>query len=225
MKLIIAGCEYTGKTTLGKRIETWIEETMGKTLIGFHDHFTFPDVGHEEMMPEEYEQVRALSPRLKTMFQNHQMWYHLNSTFLYDHDNLLIGFHVENAVYGPLYYGYDDDGTPESIARHVDMYLMEHAPDTIMVLLKASPDEIKSRMKASPHSHGVLKEDDVEHVIGRFDEEFGRSLIRYKFVIDTTDKTPDQTFATFLDEVHPHMRQEDQVRILARKVVQEEAQS
>ncbi len=221
MKLIITGCEYAGKTTLSKRVQAWIEETMGKPLVGFHDHFTFPDVAHEEMSPEEYDQVRALSPRLKTMFQNHQMLYHLNSSFLYDHDNLLIGFHLENAIYGPLYYGYADDGVPESIARHVESDIMHHAPDTIMVLLKASPDAIKERMKDAPHPRGAVQEQDVEHVLQRFDEEFGRSLIRYKFVIDTTTKTPNQTFAAFLNEVQPHMRQEDQVRILARKAVRE----
>ena len=42
MNLIIIGCEYAGKTPLGKRIEAWIESAMGKPLIGFHDHFTIP---------------------------------------------------------------------------------------------------------------------------------------------------------------------------------------
>lgn len=221
MKLIITGSEYTGKTTLGKRVEAWIEETMGKPLIGFHDHFTFPDVAHEEMSPEEYDQIRALSPRLKSMFQNHQILYHINSSFLYDHDNLLIGFHLENAIYGPLYYGYPDDGVPETVSRVVESHIMQHAPDTIMVMLKASPDAIKSRMKDAPHPRGILQEADVDHVLQRFDEEFARSLIRYKLVIDTTTKTPNQTFAKFLTEVQPHLRQEDQMRILARKAIRE----
>ena len=219
MNLIIIGCEYAGKTTLGKRIEEWIESAMGKPLIGFHDHFTIPDIGHGDLTDEEYEQVRALSPKLKSMIQNHQIIYHLNSSFYYDRDNLLIGAHIENAIYGPLYYGYEDDGTPEQVARVVDGHIMEHARDTILVLLKASPEAIRARMKESPHPRGVLQDKDVEHVLARFDEESKQSLIRYTISIDTTNQTPDQTFQEFLEKVQPLMREGDQVRMLAHKAL------
>ncbi len=135
------------------------------------------------------------------------------------HDNLMVGFHIENAIYGPLYYGYPDDGAPEAIARNVEGYIMEHARDTVMVLLKASPEAIRSRMTKSPHRLGVVQEEDIETVLRLFEEEFAHSLIRYKFQIDTTEKTPDETFGKFLKQVQPLMRQADQVRILARQAI------
>ena len=42
MRLIVIGCEYTGKTTLAARILQWIETNMGHPLCGWHDHFVLP---------------------------------------------------------------------------------------------------------------------------------------------------------------------------------------
>ena len=41
MRLIFVGCEYAGKTTLGKEVTAWIGRTKGggRTL---HDLFTIP---------------------------------------------------------------------------------------------------------------------------------------------------------------------------------------
>ena len=41
MKLIFVGCEYAGKTTLGKEVTAWIGRTTGGGR-SFHDHFTIP---------------------------------------------------------------------------------------------------------------------------------------------------------------------------------------
>ena len=220
MRLIITGCEYTGKTTLVKAVAAWIERTMGKSLVPYHDHFTIPNIGHGELTDEEYEQVRALSPRLKMMIQNHQMLYHLNTSFFGDHDNIMVGFHIENAIYGPLYYGYEDDGTAEAIARNTEGHIMEQASDMVMVMLKARPEVIARRMKDDPQLHGVLQEKDVEHVLKRFDEEFKASTIRYKFVLDTSDTTAEETFNQFVTEVQPLLRESDMLRMLTRRAVE-----
>ena len=220
MRLIIIGCEYAGKTTLVQQVHAWIERSMGPTIVPYHDHFTFPHITHGEMTDDEHEQVSALSPRLKAMVQNHQILYHLNSAFYADHDNIMVGFHIENAIYGPLYYGYEDDGTPEAIARNVEGHIMEHARDTIMVLVKASAEVIASRMEENPQPVGALRREHIELVLRRFEEEHSRSLIRYKFALDTSTSTPEKTFQEFLTNVQPLLRESDQIRILARRAME-----
>ena len=102
MRLILVGCEYAGKTTLANAIVGWIERTFGSSRT-FHDHFSLPC---NEFPVEEQEQLLALSPRLKEMFQRYMMNYHFHSAFYSDPDHNLVGFHLEEAVYAPLYYGY-----------------------------------------------------------------------------------------------------------------------
>ena len=137
-----------------------------------------------------------------------------------DHDNIMVGFHIENAIYGPLYYGYEDDGTAEAIARNTEGHIMEQASDMVMVMLKARPEVIARRMKDDPQLHGVLQEKDVEHVLKRFDEEFKASTIRYKFVLDTSDTTAEETFNQFVTEVQPLLRESDMLRMLTRRAVE-----
>jgi hypothetical protein len=41
VRLILVGCEYAGKTTLGNEITAWLGRTMGGRRT-FHDLFTVP---------------------------------------------------------------------------------------------------------------------------------------------------------------------------------------
>ena len=161
MRLILIGCEYAGKTTLATGIASWIEKTMGppipQGMPPFHDHFTFPAISHEELTDAEYDQIWALSPRLKSMIQNHQILYHLNPSFYRDHDNIMVGFHIEEAVYGPLYYGYGESSNSSAIARNIENHIIEKAPDTVLILVKASRDVIAQRMIDKPHPKEILK--------------------------------------------------------------------
>jgi len=223
MRLIITGCEYSGASTLAQSIAGWIEETLGppipQGMPPFHDHFTFPEIGHGDLTDEEYVQVNALSPKLKAMIQNHQIMYHMNDAFYADHDNIMVGFHIEDAVYGPLYYDYGHDGSRSSGARGVENHIMEIARDTVLILVKASPETIAKRLRESPHRHGVLREQDIEHVLARFDEEFGASTLRYRLTYDTTDKTPEETLAQFAKDIGPHLSEKDRSRLLAHRAL------
>ena len=225
MRLIITGCEYTGKTTLANGIAKWIEETLGppipQGMPPFHDHFTFPDIAHGELTEEEYEQVRALSPRLKAMIQNHQILYHMNPAFYADHDNIMVGFHIEDAVYGPLYYGYGDDGSRSAIARSIENHIMEVARDTVLILLKASPETISKRLKESPHPLGVLREQDIENVLARFAEECASSTLRYRLTYDTTETSIDETLQQFAKDIGPHLSERDRSRLLAHRALRD----
>jgi hypothetical protein len=224
MRLIITGCEYSGTSTLAKNVAGWIEETLGppipQGMPPFHEHFALPDIGHGDLTEEEYVQVNALSPKLKAMIQNHQIMYHLNDAFYTDHDNIMVGFHIEDAVYGPLYYDYGHDGSRSTIGRNIENHIMEVARDTVLVLLKASPEAIAKRLKESPHPRGVLKEQDIEYVLARFDEEFAASTLRYRLTYDTTDMTPDETLAQFAKDIGPHLSESDRSRLLAHKALQ-----
>ena len=99
MRLILVGCEYAGKTTLANEIVEWIGRTMGSSRT-FHDHFSIPNA---ELPEEDKEPYAALSPYLRQLFQLYMMNHHFHDTFYGKPDHNLIGFHIEEAIYGPLY--------------------------------------------------------------------------------------------------------------------------
>jgi hypothetical protein len=118
-----------------------------------------------------------------------------------------------------LYYDYGHDGSRSSIARGIENRIMEIARDTVLILVKASPETIAKRLRDSPHRHGVLREQDIEHVLARFDEEFGASTLRYRLTYDTTDKTPEETLAQFAKDIGPHLSEKDRSRLLAHRAL------
>ena len=227
MNLIITGCEYAGKSTLVERVAEWKQRVLGTSvpLVWFgdhrmpqyHDHFSFPELGANDLTDEEADAMWSLSPRLRKFFLTWGMYYHLSQVFYDDHDHILVGFHLEEAVYAPLYYGYGEPGTRPSLSRTLDQEIMKKAPDTVLVMLKASPDAIVERMRANPHKRGLLREKDVGHVLERFDREFLESTIRYKFVIDTTDNTEEETFRQFVDKMYPHLGEADRLRMQTKR--------
>jgi hypothetical protein len=213
MRLILVGCEYAGKTTLANEIVAWTGRTMGGGR-SFHDHFTIPN---PELTPESQEQFLKLSPEIKEMYQRFMMAYHLSPEFYKGPDHNMVGFHIDEAVYAPLYYGYGGEGEyadRKQMARRVEAHIMEVAPDTVLVLVKASPEVIASRMKEKPHDRFLVKEDDIERVLQRFEEENERSFIRRKFTLDTTSVSVEESLAEFVEKYEPHLTEADRLRIL-----------
>ena len=227
MKLIITGCEHVGKTTLADGVSRWLADVTGYSRT-FHDHFTVPS---PEVADEDRELFMRMSPAFKERFQRYQIAYHGGGAFLSDADHLLVGYHIEEAVFAPLYYGYGGRGQyaeRSSFARHIEQDIMKDAPDTIMVLLTARPEVIKERMRRDPMPRdqkgrrpGVLREEDVEHALQRFQEEFGASLIRKRFVIDNSELSPEETLSEFIWKVQKFLSHEDRMRIAARQVMVE----
>lgn len=220
MKLIIVGCEYVGKTTLSNEIVEWIGRTMGGGR-SFHDHFTIPS---SEFNEEEQEQFLALSPSLKEAFQRYVIEYHTHESFYQDPDHNVVGFHIEEAVYAPLYYGYSGHsgvvrGTTnrQAFARSVDTQIMKRAPDTVLVLLKAAPEVILQRMSDTPHIRQVVHGEDIAEVLGRFEEEFQSSLIRRKITLDTSTNHVEQTLDEFVRKIEPFLSEADRMRILVHQ--------
>ena len=216
MRLILIGCEYSGTTTLANAISKWATDTMGGRM-GFHDHWKIPHISHDPHTDEENEQFLALSPHLQEEFQRYHLEYHLGPSFYQDAHHNMVGFHIDEAVYGSLYYGYggdDEYGDRRRLARLIEHRIMELAPDTVLILVKASPEVIARRMKESPHPLGLLQEKDIGRVLRRFEEESQRSLIRNKFTLDTSTSPVEETLAQFVLEIEPHLTEADRLRIL-----------
>ena len=222
MRLILAGCEYAGTTTLANKVCEWIESEMGgftgvPDAYKVHDHFKLPHVSHPpDLTEEEQRQLLSLSPRLKEMVQRHNIYYHL-PTSSWPLDYIVIGLHIEDKVYGPLYFGYGADLDPEDpimVTRgRFERWIMEAAPDIVLVLVKASLEAIARRMRECPHRNGVLREEDIEYVVKRFNEEYNRSSICNKMTIDTTVATVEESLREFVEKVDKFLTSTDRKRI------------
>jgi hypothetical protein len=120
--------------------------------------------------------------------------------------------HLEDAVYGPMYFGYGGEGQPAPrtvLTKTVERALLQSAPDFVLVLIKASVDTIKKRMEHSPHPNQVIKSSDVEIIIDKFESEFSNSQIRNKFVIDTTHQDKEGTLNEFINKIEPFLSKDD----------------
>ena len=218
MRLILTGCEYAGTTTLVNNICDWLERAMG-TPASPHDHFKFPDLSHAPLSADEQAQLLGLSPLLKEQYQRYHVDYHVGDQFYREAaHHIVVGLHFDEAVYAPLYYGYGGVGAPfdrRLLARQVESRLMEVAPDTVVVLVKASPQVIAQRMRETPQPHGLVREEDIEAVLARFEDEYNQSVLRLKFELDTSESTPEETLAEFKRQVAPYLSDGDRLRLLA----------
>ena len=213
MRLIITGCGYTGKSTLLRKIQQWCRVNMGDETGG-HDHFGFPG---KEMPGDEGQRLLNLGPKGKQMFQLYMMEYHVRRVFFRRNHHILVGYHFQEAIYAPLYYGY----TPATrMIQDLEREIMEAAPDMTLVQMKASPEVIRERMKADPHPNIPLKPKDVELVLEKFEAEYQATMLRRKFVLDSTDSSPDRTFAGFLEQMERHFTDGDRMRILTHRALE-----
>ncbi len=213
MRTIVVGCEYAGTTTLSEAIMGWAKLTFGGEHF-FHDHMKIPHISHGTLSEDDIKHFMALSPDLKEQFQRFQVEYHLQPEFYEDDDHHNVGFFIDEAVYAPLYYGYDQEGGRTWHARKIEARIMEMAPDTVLVLVKASPEVIAKRKKENPHPHDLVQEKDIELVLKKFQEQFDASLLRKKVTIDTSNATVEESLAEFVENVKPMLSQADRVRML-----------
>ena len=200
MRLIITGCEYAGKTTLANALKEWEHDH------GFHfhmdDHFTVPD--NSLRTDEERRAALALPAMNKERFQRFQIYYHVNLLHKYD-DIILVGFHSEEAVYGPRYY-YPGGRLTQDYHRQIEK---EVPADTLYAFLWARPDVIRERMDAAPHPYPVVGLAEVEEVQAAFEREFAASWLKHKFRIDTSDLAPDQVLDAYRAAAKSYLRERD----------------
>ncbi len=248
MRLMLAGCEYSGTTTLSYAIAKWVRENMGER-IGYHDHWKLPHINHAPIQtqaeldevfeawaegrgedptysgltPHEQELFNALTPRIKECFQRYHIEYHISQDFYSQPHHNIIGMQYDEAVYAPLYYGYGGPGQyadRELVARRTEEKIMRAAPDTVLVLTKAAPEVIAARMSESPHPHTVLQEKDIEYVLEKFEDQYERSLIMSKFTVDTSTATVEESLSEFVSKYEPLLTDADRTRILVHKARQ-----
>jgi len=209
MNIIVIGCEYSGTSTLAKNLMVWGK----KRDINYHldDHFTIPD---SSLPKEDRDIMLTLSPRFKERFQRFQAVYHVRIMNLY-RDSLEVGFYFEDAIYGPLYYGYN---SRDLAIRHGRELEKELPSDTILVLLTASSEAITKRITADPHEYQVIKTEDIPLLLEKFNEEYRASAIHAKIQIDTTDLTPHQVLEEFLKQARTrYLVSDDLLRIMMNK--------
>ncbi len=219
MRLILIGCEYSGTTTLANAINEWTKETMGKEFTLIHDHFKLPDTKPHgpELTETEIAQFAALSPRMTEVIQRHNLYYHTPAESSSGEDFLGIGIHIDEAIYGPLYYGYGgpgDMGDRQMIAKNLEHRILKFAPETVLILVKASPEVIAKRMKENPHKYPLVPEKDIADVLQRFEEAHQNSLIRVKITLDTSTATGDETVADFAEKIQPYLTESELMRLL-----------
>ena len=229
MNLIIAGCEYSGTTTLANGIAQWARSTMGGTQE-VHDHFKIPHIAcyrngpaAEPLTDEELAHVLSWTPKMKEMAQRQSMNYHMPNNCEAD-DYIVVGFHIEDAVYAATFFGYGHDKEPQGgirwkYARHLETAFMEQAPDTILVYVKASEEVIAERMAADPHPFSIVKKKDIEHVLADFEMEFQRSVFHTKIEIDTSEATVEESLAELQGAIKPHLTIEDRRRMVVRGAI------
>ena len=221
MRILMIGCEYVGKTTLGEELCKWMEENMGRGQFGgygWHHHFVLPyDEGTGPEADERAEGMLAINP--PTLLQSYSIYmtdYHFQ--MLGDDHLLITNWYFGDAVYAPLYYGFGGPGLKghdtRLLARHSDAKLKKAAPDMVLVLLKASPEAVRQRKRENPHPRCILQDEHVELVLERFEEEYNNSVIRRRFTLDTTEATVEESFQEFLQCMEPHFSTADRLAML-----------
>jgi len=231
--MVMIGCEYAGKTRLAVEISKWMMREMGRPFVRWHNHFVVPHLDRhlvvapsedsrclasgksvaEEFGEEDTNQVLKLRPVLLEQLTRHMVWRHLHPDMLWtERDYLLINGYYADAVYAPLYYGYGSPGTFADRRRRVrewDRELIKLAPETMLVLVKASSGVVRRRMNESSCQRYIPDEHDVGVVLGRFEEEYDRSLVYRRFTIDTTSASIEDCLGEFLTRVRRYLTPED----------------
>jgi thymidylate kinase len=218
MYLILIGCEYAGTTTLANAINEWTNESLGTEFKLIHDHFKLPDTKPHgpELTADDIAAFQRLSPRLTEVIQRHNLYYHTPWASGSDENFMGIGLYFEELVYAPHYYGYGgrgEGGDRGVISRLLEQRILQFRPDAVLVLVEAAPDVIRKRMAASPHPYPVVPEEDVAHIIQRFEEEFENSLIRQSFRLDTSTATVAESVAEFAAKIQPYLTEGDLLRL------------
>jgi len=223
MKVILAGIEYVGSTTISRMLSDWKLKNMGEPFfMGLvHDHSKLPHTsGHpDDTTLEEQEQILNLSPKLKEMYHRYGMYYHIHHYV--QEDDLSVGFHIEEAVYARRYYGYGLDGEQfdrNSVFVGIENRIKQITTDPIITVhMVASPDIIESRMFAlkdhPEHTNSPLQVEDIEDVMADYQYFISKSDIGPVVKVDTSIDTPEDTLEEVVTLLDPYFTKTDLERI------------
>ncbi len=228
MKVILAGIEYVGSTTISRMLSDWKLKNMGEPFfMGLvHDHSKLPHTsGHpDDTTLEEQEQILNLSPKLKEMYHRYGMYYHIHHYV--QEDDLSVGFHIEEAVYARRYYGYGLDGEQfdrNNVFVGIENRIKQITTDPIITVhMVASPDIIESRMFAlkdhPEHTNSPLQVEDIEDVMADYQYFISKSDIGPVVKVDTSIDSPEDTLEEVVALLDPYFTKTDLERIKNHKV-------
>ena len=223
MKVILAGIEYVGSTTISRMLSDWKLKNMGEPFFMglIHDHSKLPHTsGHpDDTTLEEQKQILNLSPKLKEMYHRYGMYYHLHHYV--QEDDLSVGFHIEEAVYARRYYGYGLDGEQfdrNNVFVSIENRIKQITTDPIITVhMVASPDIIESRMFAlkdhPEHTNSPLQVEDIEDVMADYQYFISKSDIGPVVKVDTSIDSPEDTLEKVVTLLDPYFTKTDLERI------------
>jgi len=205
MRSIFVGIEYAGKSTLIELLDRYYRHRSIRTHGD--DHFTIPDA---TLSPASRKTMVGLPDDMKERMQRMQIHYHIDIIKKYACP-LIAGWHIEEAVYSDMYG--DEPSSPYykryvyNFQRLYETQVLEgNIPDLVMFHVTADDEVIARRMHECSHEYPIVREQDIPEVKRRFDEEVSKSLFTHggrTVVIDTTDKTPEESFDEVLLKSEP----------------------
>ena len=221
MKILLAGIEYVGTTTIANSLRTWKEEVTGEPFTLIHDHSKLPHTsGHpDDTTIEEQQQVLNLSPKLKEMYHRYSIYYHIHHYA--GADDLTIGLHIEEAIYARKYFGYGQKGEPfdrDIVFGQVERRIKQITTDPIIIIhLTADAEVIARRLSemsdSAQHTNSPLKREDIPEIKSEYERLIARSDIGPKIHVDTSTDTPDETLKKITKLIEPHFTEHDRERI------------
>ena len=219
MRLVLAGCEYVGTTTVAHAIDDWMAEKMGSRFSLIHDHWKIPHTsGHpDDSTPEEQAWLLQATPKFKEMHMRHSLYYHVQANSFRRDDHMMIGAHIDEAVYAPKYFDYggpDDDHDRRMVMHQVENTILRFTSSSVVVHITAGTDVIRQRMRDDTHENQVINEGDIDTVKDLFKELVGWSLLGTKITLDNSGSIED-TIAEFQRKIEPYLTDSDRSRILA----------
>ena len=205
MRAIFVGIEYAGKSTLIDLLDRYYRKRGIRPHID--DHFTIPD---STLTPDSRAAALHFPDDVKERSQRMQIHYHIDIIRNLEHV-LMAGWHIEEAVYAAMYGNEPDSpyysGYMYNIQRHYEARVLEsHLPNLILIHMTASDEAIRHRMQTTPHEYQIIRESDIPELKNRFSEEVEKSLLAIgptPIVLDTTDKTPQQSLDELLTLSEP----------------------
>ena len=230
MQLFFIGCEYSGTTTIYRKLDEGLVENIGAQGIGYHDHWKIPEISghppHETsvtiLTEEEQEQVYKASPVVKELLMRYALYYHSpQGPQPIGTGSARVGYYFDELIYAPRYYGYGGEGElgdRRIEANKIETILSKYAPDLVLILVTCSPETIIHRKKTNPHPNEVVPEQDIPLILDRFQEEFNNSKMKNKISIDTTSDNIDQSVKKLAKKIEPYLSHEDRLKLLLNQL-------
>ena len=231
MLIILVGCEYSGTSTISRSIKSELNESFG-SAFDIHDHWKFPSIECYPQYSKQYllndtdkSHISQFTPKLKEMLQRQSIVYHLPEP-KGAIDKIYVGYHFDDTVYGPIYFGYGGPKEPQGgprtkYARYIEKEIIKSYPNVILIHLTASSESILERIKNQPHEHQIIAQADIDLITEQFQSEFDKSLLQNKLTIDTTNQSIKQTTSLVMDGILNYCTPEDSARLRINKLIAE----